>query len=154
VDQAIQACRPESKSLLHNTEQMHQVKEMLDNGYCDIQGMHSDLVFVADILESRVYAGKDIPNPKSIILGSKLEPIMRFLEMIVSPLKEIYGIPSTSVHVFYNLARPTIAFNCDGALFLNLQYYEGWYNQQVKNEQRRKPLISWYFTLAHALRGP
>lgn len=51
---------------------------------------------------------------------------MRFLEMIVTPLKEIYGIPSTSVHVFYNLAGPTIAFNRDGALFLNLRYYEGW----------------------------
>jgi len=88
--------------------------------------------------------------------------------MIVTPLKEIYGIPSSSVHVFYNLAGPTIAFNRDGALFLNLRYYEGWRkykslcslsttqirsadDQQVKNEQRHKALISWYFTLAHEI---
>jgi len=94
---------------------------------------------------------------------------MRFLEMIVTPLKEIYGIPSTSIHVFYNLAGPTIAFNRDGALFLNLRYYEGWRehnnslcalttthtgpldDQQVKNERRHKALISWYFTLAHEI---
>lgn len=68
----------------------------------------------------------DVADPKNVIMGSKLEPIMRFLEMIVTPLKEIYGIPSSSVHVFYNLAGPTIAFNRDGALFLNLRYYEGW----------------------------
>jgi hypothetical protein len=75
VEQAIQACRPESKSLLHNTEQMHKVKETLNDGYCDIQGMQGDLVFVgwcfaltvsigyanlhpAEILNTRVYAGK------------------------------------------------------------------------------------------------
>jgi hypothetical protein len=51
---------------------------------------------------------------------------MRFLEMIVIPLKEVYGIPSSAIHIFYNLSGPTIAFNRDGALFLNLRYYEGW----------------------------
>jgi hypothetical protein len=50
VDQAIQACRPESKSLLHNAERMNKVKEMLDDGYCDIQGMQGDLVFVGQCL--------------------------------------------------------------------------------------------------------
>ena len=29
---------------------MHKVKEMLDDGYCDIQGIHGDLVFVGEWL--------------------------------------------------------------------------------------------------------
>jgi hypothetical protein len=54
---------------------MHKVKEMLNDEYCDIQGMHGDLIFVgqclmlivsidgadllsANLLEMRVYAGK------------------------------------------------------------------------------------------------
>ncbi|KAG9080781.1 hypothetical protein FRC06_006170, partial [Ceratobasidium sp. 370] len=39
---AIAACRPESQSLLHNREQMHMVKESLNEGYCDISGSTDD----------------------------------------------------------------------------------------------------------------
>jgi hypothetical protein len=40
---AIRACRPESGNLLRNREEMHQVKESLDEGYCDISGRAEDL---------------------------------------------------------------------------------------------------------------
>jgi len=40
---AIRACRPESGSLLRNREHMQQVKETLDEGYCDISGRAGDL---------------------------------------------------------------------------------------------------------------
>lgn len=69
----------------------------------------------------------DISKPQDVLFSpAHLEPLMRFIELIINPLKAIYSIPATSIHVFYNLEGPTIAFNRGGALFMNLRYYEGW----------------------------
>jgi hypothetical protein len=43
IDMAIQACRPEAGHLLRNREQMQQVQESLNEGYCDISGRVGDL---------------------------------------------------------------------------------------------------------------
>lgn len=43
IDMAIRACRPESGNLLRNREEMRQVRESLDEGYCDISGRAEDL---------------------------------------------------------------------------------------------------------------
>jgi len=44
----------------------------------------------------------------------------------VNPLKEIYKLPDTSVHIFLDSEGAAIAFNRGGSLFLNLRYYETW----------------------------
>jgi len=131
----------------------------------------------------RVYAGKgslehfipvngnltyiiDVPNPQELLLRTKVDSIRRFIT-IVQPLKRVYKLPDASLHIFYNLAGPVIAFNAGGALFLNLRYFEGWrkcLNQamwirltalsddaQVKQKEPTKAIISWFFTLAHEI---
>lgn len=67
----------------------------------------------------------DIPNPSESVLRDKLESIKRFIS-ILQPLKKVYKVPDASVHIFYDLTGPVIAFNAGGALFMNLRYYEGW----------------------------
>jgi hypothetical protein len=67
----------------------------------------------------------DVPNPQELLLQTKLDSINRFLG-IIRPLKRVYKLPDASLHIFYDLAGPLIAFNSNGALFLNLRYYEGW----------------------------
>jgi hypothetical protein len=52
---AIKACRPESGSLLRNREQMQQVKESLNEGYCDISGRAEDLKHVGAVGSVKVY---------------------------------------------------------------------------------------------------
>jgi hypothetical protein len=46
IDMAIKACRPESGNLLRNRQEMQQVKESLDEGYCDISGRAGDFDLV------------------------------------------------------------------------------------------------------------
>ncbi|KAG8709370.1 hypothetical protein FRC08_018378 [Ceratobasidium sp. 394] len=63
VRMAIAVCRPERKSLLHNRQQMHMVKESLNEGYCDISGATDDFVLTEEVARYRVYIAKDVPNP-------------------------------------------------------------------------------------------
>jgi hypothetical protein len=67
----------------------------------------------------------DIPNPKELLLQTKVDSIRRFIT-VIQPLKRVYKLPDASLHIFYNLAGPVTAFNSGGALFLNLRYFEGW----------------------------
>ena len=54
--------------------------------------------------------------------------IERFGVSILRPLIQLYKIPFTSVHIFYDWAGPLIAFNRNGSLFLNARYYIGWHD--------------------------
>ncbi|CAG7850452.1 SubName: Full=Uncharacterized protein {ECO:0000313/EMBL:CCA72144.1} [Serendipita indica DSM 11827] len=150
VEQAINACRPEARNLLQNRQRMEMIKEALDEGYCDVSGMAGDLVAVGTVSNIRIYADKVVPNAQQLLLQTKLDVINRFIS-IIQPLKKVYKLPDSSLHIFYNLEGPTIAFNAGGALFLNLRYYEGWHDTQLQKKEPIKAMISWFFTLAHEI---
>jgi hypothetical protein len=67
---------------------------------------------------------KEVPNPETI-LSTKQSSLLRFVQ-VIQPLAEVYKIPPTSLHVFYDLAGDMIAFNRAGSIFLNLRYFEAW----------------------------
>lgn len=45
-------------------------------------------------------------------------------------LAEVYRLPLTSLHVFFDLEGGLIAFNRNGSVFFNLRYYEAWRKHQ------------------------
>lgn len=53
------------------------------------------------------------------------DPLARFIH-VVMPLAQIYNLPMTSLHIFYDMAGGLIAFNRNGSIFLNLRYFEAW----------------------------
>ena len=66
----------------------------------------------------------DVLNPAEL-LKTKNDSIARFIHVII-PILELYQLPSTTVHIFYDLAGSTIAFNRNASIFLNLRYFEAW----------------------------
>lgn len=59
------------------------------------------------------------------IMTSKHDQLARFMH-IIRMLGRVYKLPDTSLHVFYDISGPLIAFNRNGSLFMNLRYYEAW----------------------------
>ncbi|KAG8744390.1 hypothetical protein FRC12_014812 [Ceratobasidium sp. 428] len=150
VRMAIAACRPESQSLLHNRQQMNMVKESLDEGYCDISGSTDDFTLAGEVAGYRVYIANDVPDP-GLLAALKFDPMSRFGNLVITPLRKLYKLPPSSVHIFYDTKGQTIAFNRNGGLFLNLRYYEAWHDELVKGGSLQKALVSWYFSLAHEI---
>lgn len=149
LNMALAACRPERGNLLHNRQQMTEVKEALDEGYCDASGAVGDMAFVGNVDSHRFYT-KGINDPRAVF-NSKQDSLQRFSSSIIAPLGWIYGIPQTSLHIFYDIQGPLIAFNRNGSIFLNLRYYEAWHDAEVQRGELSKGLVSWYFTLAHEI---
>ncbi|KAG8883551.1 hypothetical protein FRB97_006398 [Tulasnella sp. 331] len=147
---AIAACRAEKSSVVANRQQMTTVKESLDDGYCDISGADNDFSLISTVDGYRFYVAKDVPSPQQT-MASKLPALTRFASAIIKPLAQVYKLPSTSIHIFYDLHGGLIAFNRNGSLFLNLRYYESWHDAEVQENQTHKALISWYHSLAHEI---
>ncbi|ESK92923.1 hypothetical protein Moror_8996 [Moniliophthora roreri MCA 2997] len=149
VDTAIRGCRPESGSLLKNREQMQQVKENLDEGYCDVSGRAGNLKEVGMMGRVKVYLSEEVP-PTPTFMTEKHDSIARLVH-IMTLLSDVYSVPLTSLHVFYDIGGGLIAFNRSGSIFLNLRYYEAWHDEKVSKGQMKNAVISWYFTLAHEI---
>ncbi|KAJ7594698.1 hypothetical protein C8J56DRAFT_927422 [Mycena floridula] len=149
IDQAVSACRPEHGNLLRNTEHMQQVKEALNEGYCDISGRVGDLIHVGEIGGFKIYLSQEVPSQQTFV-GQHQPPLARFVN-IMAVLSKIYGLPTTSLHIFYDVAGGLIAFNRNGSIFFNLRYFEAWHNDEVARGNTGPALISWYFTLAHEI---
>ncbi|KAF9264248.1 hypothetical protein L218DRAFT_958669 [Marasmius fiardii PR-910] len=147
IEMAIQGCRPELGNLIRNREEMRRVKESLNEGYCDVSGRTGDLKEIGRMGDVKVYVVHNVPQ-MATIMNDKKQSIARLIH-IMNMLSQIYAIPLTSLHVFYDLSGGTIAFNRNGSIFFNLRYYEAWHDDDVGRGEVKNALISWYFSLAH-----
>ncbi|KAI0077558.1 hypothetical protein K474DRAFT_1750473 [Panus rudis PR-1116 ss-1] len=150
IDTAIRACKEEKGEMLQNRAQMQMVKEALNEGYCDISGRAGDLTLIGEYMGGvKVYLTQDVPDPSSV-LQKKRDALARFIH-ISRNLVQVYGLPSSSVHIFLDVTGDLIAFNRNASLFLNLRFFETWHDAEVSNGDLFKAYVSWYFTLAHEI---
>lgn len=85
-----------------------------------------DLDFVTEVLGVRFYVSRELNNPSDGILQRHHEALKRYIEHVVKPVGKIYNVDPRALHVFYDKAGPTIAFNRSGSLFFNLRYHLAW----------------------------
>lgn len=151
IDVAIRACREEKSDLFRSKTQdvMRPVKESVSDAYCDASGQALDLVYVGDMGGIKIFFSRDVQQPKAV-MASKKEAIARFVH-IIRPLGEVYNLPPSSLHIFYDLSGGTIAFNRNASLFCNLRFFEAWHDSQVDGGHMAEAYTSWYFTLAHEI---
>ncbi|KAI0781217.1 hypothetical protein BD413DRAFT_667167 [Trametes elegans] len=149
IDLAIQACKEEKDSLLKSKMNMQGVEESQPDPYCDVSGNVPDMILVGKMGGIKVFVTKDLPDAKSL-MQTKSESLARFIYTI-RPLQEVYALPPSSLHIFFNRAGKLIAFNRDASLFLNLWYFEEWHDAEVREGQLTNAYISWYLTLAHEI---
>ncbi|KAJ8522756.1 hypothetical protein ONZ45_g741 [Pleurotus djamor] len=149
IAMAIKACKPENGNLLRNKEEMRQVKESLNDGYCDVSGRAGDLNLIGEMGHLKIFVTQDVQDPQNFF-SSKQDRIARFIH-VMTPLANVYGLPLTSLHIFYDLRGDLIAFNRNASIFLNLRYFEAWHHDDVQKGKLDDAYISWFFTLAHEI---
>ena len=66
----------------------------------------------------------DVPNVATG-MTAKRDTIARFI-YVVLPLLEVYKLPRSSIHFYFDQTGQRIAFNRNASLFLSLRYFEAW----------------------------
>ncbi|TFY51778.1 hypothetical protein EVJ58_g10387 [Rhodofomes roseus] len=149
IDMAISACKEEKQDQIQSRENQQMVKEALNEGYCDGTGESLNLSLIGTMEDLKVYAARDVANVASI-METKRDMIARFI-YVVLPLLEVYKLPRSSIHFYFDKTGQRIAFNRNASLFLSLRYFEAWHDKDVQGGNMKEALISWYFTLAHEI---
>lgn len=64
----------------------------------------------------------DILDPTKLSEAKK-DAIARFIGVLM-PILGLYGLPLTTIHIFYDLGGSAVTFNRNGSIFVNLRHYE------------------------------
>ncbi|KAF8629109.1 hypothetical protein AX17_005695 [Amanita inopinata Kibby_2008] len=146
VEKAIRACRSESDSKF---DVLRSIRENLRKDYHDTCGAVDTLRYIGKEKEIKVYVAQEVSEPHGFI-NSKRLVLARFSD-IVAMLGNIFGLPLTSLHIFFDLTSQHIAFNREGSLFFNLRFYETWHDMDVGVGKKADAYAFWYFTFAHEI---
>jgi len=161
LNNAIARCRPHSERDLRCEPSVSQVPEALTNSYCDSRPLQS--------LKEAGHAGKlkffihKSCNKDDIKTKENVKSLERFAKLLLILAKDVFGLPSKSMHIMYDTEGQTIAFNRGGSLFFNWRFFislghddeEGLAVKRKQGQRtvkaRDEGLIYWFFTIAHEL---
>ena len=74
-----------------------------------------------------------------------------FFSSVILAVAEAIHIPRQSLHMFYDEESNTIAFNLNGALFMNYRYFENLHFPDVQQGNTGDAVVYWFVVACHEL---
>ena len=120
VLRAIAAAKPDNEGAVRNLPSQREVREA-QSSYCD-PSHATDLVYVCDVNGLRFFFDRRVPDHGDALdrYGAALR---RFVTQVIKPVGETFSMNPRSLHIFYDLESPLIAFNKNGSIYCNLRFY-------------------------------
>lgn len=148
---AIQASRAHNSTSVISQPAVNEVKEA-GGSYCDARP-GQDISFVGETSKIRIFLSNSV--------AANGVGATKFMEANVSALKlfatvlldcaDIFALNRSTVHMFYDDAGSTIAFNQDQALFFNYRYFENLHLPLVQQGDQTDAIVYWCVVMAHEL---
>ncbi|KAK3359758.1 hypothetical protein B0T25DRAFT_533783 [Lasiosphaeria hispida] len=147
---AIQSTRAHDSSQVFSPPQQNEVKEQAT--YCDSTPA-TNLDFAAEAPGGmRVFVAKDLSVDPGKFLMANIEQIGQFETLLKDVGGGVYGLKTTSLHIFYDEQGGTIAFNTNGSIFCNLRWFKQLHAAKFKGTEGRVEAATWWWVvLAHEL---
>ncbi|KAH9441136.1 hypothetical protein MJO28_015887 [Puccinia striiformis f. sp. tritici] len=117
IYKAINLSKPDTNSDIQTLPDTKPVKES------DPKGSREDVTFLSKISGLRFYVSRSINQHNlngEMVLFQFSDAIVRYIDLVIRPIGDIFNINPDSLHIFYNLEGPIIVFNRNGRLFFNL----------------------------------
>ncbi|KAL6719649.1 hypothetical protein ACLMJK_001570 [Lecanora helva] len=148
---AIQASRPHNSKTLDTTPEVNAVKETAT--YCDARPGHN-ISYIGETSSSlRVFLDNNVISngltpPKFLAAnGSALE----LFASVLIDCADAFSLSRNSLHIFYDDAGSTIAFNQSKALFFNYRYFANLHLPAVQQGKKGEAVAYWCVVMAHEL---
>ncbi|CAG8723512.1 10741_t:CDS:2, partial [Racocetra persica] len=141
---AIKSCRPNSGASVNDQGGINVVTES-QTSYCDVLPGHSlDFVGTNDGIE--LYIEKNLDHSEIF----RTPALTRFIN-ILKDLCEVFAIPQSAIHIFYDITSNSIAFNRGKALFFNFRFYLGLHDEVESSRPSIDTISYWFMTFCHEL---
>jgi hypothetical protein len=146
---AIQSSRAHDSSTLFSPPTTSQVKEQAS--YCDATPSHN-ITHIGDAQNGmRIFIAKDLTIPAVKFLSDNASSIKVF-SVLLQEVAGIYALPRKAMHMFYDEAGSTIAFNSQGSIFCNLRFFNQLHARKMGDVEGKTEATSWWWVVvAHEL---
>ncbi|EGR49627.1 uncharacterized protein TRIREDRAFT_121453 [Trichoderma reesei QM6a] len=148
---AVNATRAHGSDRVYAEPQVTQVKEQAS--YCD-KTPAQNITFVAEASNGmKVYLAKAANVDAASFLSTNLAAINLFASLLVE-VGGVYSLSPRVLHIFYDEAGATIAFNTGGSIFCNFRFFLQLHAAQVNAPNgagRVEAGTWWWVVLAHEL---
>ena len=149
---AIKSTRAHDSSHLFSRPEQTQVKEQ--GTYCDSKPAQN-ITFAAEAPGGmRVFVAKGLSVGAGAFLSANAAEIGQF-EGILKEVGGVYGLPSRAMHIYYDEAGGTIAFNSNGSIFCNMRYFNQLHAAKMRGpgagEGKVEAATWWWVVVAHEL---
>ncbi|KAF4624933.1 hypothetical protein G7Y89_g13237 [Cudoniella acicularis] len=152
---AIQSSRAHDSSTLFSPPTTQSIKEQAS--YCDSTPSHN-IKFLADASNGmRIFVDKNLAMPESTFLGSNSSALSGFASLL-HEVADVYNLSRKSLHIFFDEAGGTIAFNANGSIFCNFRFFAQLHSKRLysvnpkeQGEGKVEAAAYWWIVIAHEL---
>ena len=152
---AIQSSHAHNSSSLTSQPTYNEVKET--HSYCDATPA-TNITSIGETSRpavARVFLSSDLLRPPYNQTPSTFlalhGPALNLFAQILFSCAETFSLDRSAVHIFYDAAGSTIAFNQSKALFFNHRYFEDLHLETCRHEDTAAATVYWSITMAHEL---
>lgn len=129
---------------------VNEVKETAS--YCDARP-GQDISYIGEITDVRVFlsnavAGNGMPAAKFLAANASA---LKLFASVLLDCADIFALKPNTMHIYYDDAGSTIAFNQDKALFFNYRYFDSLHLPVVQQGNKADAVVYWCVVMAHEL---
>ena len=148
---AIQASRPHNSTSVVSQPTVNDVKEA-GGSYCDARP-GQDITFIGETSNVRIFLSNTVAS--NGLSATKFQEAnasaLKLFARILLDCADTFVLHRSTVHIFYDDAGSTIAFNQNKALFFNYRYFENLHLPSVQQGNKADAIIYWCVIMAHEL---
>ena len=148
---AIQASRAHNSTSVISQPAVNEVKEAGES-YCDARP-GQDISLIGETSTVRIFLSKNVAS-NGLSASKFMEANASALKLFATVLldcADIFALKRSTVHIFYDDAGSTIAFNQNKALFFNYRYFENLHLPLVQQDNKTDAIVYWCIVMAHEL---
>jgi hypothetical protein len=147
---AIQSSRAHDSSTLFSPPTTQKIKEQAT--YCDSTSAQN-IAFLADASNgTRIFVSRDLSSPTTF-LSQNVSALNGFAALL-HDIGDVFALPRSALHIFYDEIGGTIAFNSNGSIFCNFRFFSQLHQSKLGSatgEGRVEAGAYWWIVLAHEL---
>ena len=147
---AIQASRAHNSSSIVSQPDINDVKETAT--YCDARP-GQDISYVGETIGVRVFLSNTVAAngmPASKFLAENASALKLFAGLLLD-CAGAFSLKRDTIHIYYDAAGSTIAFNQSKALFFNYRYFENLHLPAMQQTKKADATVYWSVVMAHEL---
>ncbi|KAI1001902.1 hypothetical protein K3495_g6301 [Podosphaera aphanis] len=150
LQNAIQSSRPHNSNFLFTPPSTQTIKEQAS--YCDskpAQNIH----YLADAANGmRIFVSKIMRPEIAREHFTANSTLFDSFAKLLFDVADIYALPQTGVHIFFDESGSTIAFNASGSIFCNFRFFQQLHASHMNNSKGKIMATSyWWVVVAHEL---